>query len=205
VLDVAVHWIAAGCSTHALALEIQRSAARVADLVAAVKRFTYMDSRTGSEETVVDSGLRDTIRVLSSKAKARGVTVRLDVEPDLPPVRANGDELNQVWMNLIDNALDAAPSGGSVVVDVRREVDHLAVRVTDDGPGIPADLVDRIFDPFFTTKPPGQGTGLGLEITRRLVRQFHGEIMVDARPGRTTFCVCLPVADLRTPAPPVQA
>jgi len=205
MLDVAVRFIATGCSTRALALEIQRSATRVADLVAAVKRFTYMDSRTGSAETVVDSGLRDTIRVLSSKGKARGVTVRLDVEPDLPTVRANGDELNQVWMNLIDNALDAAPTDGAVTVDVRRDVDHVVVRVTDDGPGIPADLVDRIFDPFFTTKPPGQGTGLGLEITRRLVRHFHGEIAVDSRPGRTTFCVRLPVAESLPSRPPVHS
>ncbi len=195
VLEAAVRWIAAGCSTHSLAMEIEDSAARIADLVAAVKRFTYMDSLSGPEPMDVVPGLRDTIRVMASKAKGKGVAVALEAEPDLPQVRATGDELNQVWMNLIDNALDAAPREGSVAVDVRRELDRLAVRITDDGPGIPEDLVHRIFDPFFTTKPPGQGTGLGLDITRRLLHRYRGEVTVESHAGGTTFCVRLPVAE----------
>jgi signal transduction histidine kinase len=195
-LEAAVRWIAAGCSARSLAIEIQDSAARIADLVAAVKRFTYMDTRSGLELVAIEPGLRDTVRVMASKAKSKGVAVTLSVEPELPAVRANGGELNQVWMNLIDNALDAAPKDGAVTVDVRRELDLVAVRVTDDGPGIPERDVARIFDPFFTTKPPGQGTGLGLDITQRLVRRYRGEVTVDSQPGRTTFCVRLPVADV---------
>jgi len=194
-LEAAVHWIAAGCSTHALAMEIENAATRIADLVAAVKRFTYMDSMAGPEPVDVAPGLRDTIRVMASKARSKGVAVTLDVAANVPPVRATGGELNQVWMNLLDNAIDAAPKDGSVTVDVRMELDRLAVCVTDDGPGIPDDVVARIFDPFFTTKPPGEGTGLGLDITRRLVRRYRGEVTVDSRPGRTTFCVRLPVAE----------
>jgi signal transduction histidine kinase len=192
VLDAAVRWIAAGCSTHSLVMEIQNAAARIADLVAAVKRFTYMDSLAGPDLIDVEPGLRDTIRVMASKAKSKGVGVSIEVEPGLPPVVATGSELNQVWMNLIDNALDAAPGSGSVTVTVRAELDRVAVRVTDDGPGIPDEVRSRIFDPFFTTKPPGQGTGLGLDITRRLVHQHRGEVTVESRPGRTTFCVRLP-------------
>lgn len=192
VLEAAVRWIAAGCSTHSLAVEIQDSAARIADLVAAVKRFTYMDSLAGPELVEVEPGLRDTVRVAASKARSKGVAVTLDVEQELPLVRANGSELNQVWLNLIDNALDAAPEAGTVTVDVRQELDRVAVRVTDDGPGIPEDVLPRIFDPFFTTKPPGQGTGLGLDITRRLLRRYQGDVTVESRPGRTTFCVRLP-------------
>jgi len=192
VLEAAVRWIAAGCSTHALAVEIQDSAARIADLVAAVKRFTYMDSRAGPELVDVEPGVRDTIRVAAAKARSKGVAVTLEVEQKLPPVRATGGELNQVWLNLVDNALDAVPEGGTVAVDIRRELDRVAVRVTDDGPGIPEDVLPRIFDPFFTTKPPGQGTGLGLDITRRLLREYRGDITVESRPGRTTFCVLLP-------------
>ncbi len=197
-LDAAVRWIAAGCSTHALATEIEGAAARIADLVAAVKRFTYMDSMAGPEPVDVEPGLRDTIRVMAAKARAKGVAVTLNVAPNVSPVRATGGELNQVWMNLLDNALDAAPKDGAVTVDVRMELDRVVVCVSDDGPGIPEDVVARIFDPFFTTKPPGQGTGLGLEITRRLVRRYRGEVTVDSRPGRTTFCVRLPMAE---PAP----
>ncbi|HKI95124.1 MAG TPA: ATP-binding protein [Gemmatimonadales bacterium] len=193
-LEAAVRWIAAGCATHALAMEIENAATRIADLVAAVKRFTYMDNMAGPEPMDLEPGLRDTIRVMASKARSKGVAVTLDVAPNLPPVRVTGGELNQVWMNLLDNALDAAPKGGSVTVNVRRNLDRLAVRITDDGPGIPADVMARIFDPFFTTKPPGEGTGLGLEITRRLIRRYRGEVTVESRPGRTTFCVQLPVA-----------
>jgi len=113
------------------------------------------------------------------------------VEPDLPDVRGIGGELNQVWLNLIDNALDAIPEGGHVDISAGRELDQVVVSVADDGSGIPPDVLPRIFDPFFTTKPPGQGTGLGLDIGRRLLRRYHGDISVDSRPGRTEFRVTL--------------
>jgi len=202
VLDAAVRWVAAGCASHALALEIRDATARIADLVAAVKRFTYMDSQAGPELVAVEPGLRDTIRVLASKAKAKGVAVAVTAAPGLPPVLATGSELNQVWMNLIDNALDAAPPDGVVTVDVGTELDFIAVRVTDDGPGIPEDVLPKIFDPFYTTKPPGEGTGLGLEIARRLVHRYRGEIKVESRPGRTTFCVRLPAGVPAAASPP---
>lgn len=190
-LGAALDWIAASCSTHALAVDIERAATRIHDLVAAVKRFTHMDNLAGPEFVPVEDGLRDTIRVVASKAKSKAATVRIDVEPDLPNVRAAGGELNQIWLNLIDNALDAIPESGHIDISARRELDHVVVRVVDDGPGIPPDVLPRIFDAFFTTKPPGQGTGLGLDITRRLLRRFQGDVTVDARPGRTEFRVSL--------------
>jgi signal transduction histidine kinase len=106
-------------------------------------------------------------------------------------VRASSGELNQVWLNLIDNALDAIVESGQIEVSARRELDHVVVRVVDDGPGIPPEVQAQIFDPFFTTKPPGQGIGLGLEVTRRLIRRYRGDIAVDSRPGRTEFRVSL--------------
>jgi signal transduction histidine kinase len=190
-LDAALRWIAAGCTTHALALDIERAATRIYELVAAVKKFTYMDNLAGPESIDVESGLRDTIRVVASKAKSKGVAVTLDIEPDLPPAYATGGELNQVWLNLIDNALDAAPESGHLEISARKELDRVVVRVIDDGPGIPPGIMQKIFDPFFTTKPPGQGTGLGLDIARRLLRRYHGDIAVDSRPGRTEFRVSL--------------
>jgi signal transduction histidine kinase len=192
-LNAALRWLAAGCATRSLATDIEHAATRIYELVAAIKKFTYMDHRAGSESVDVEPGLRDTLRVLASKAKSKSAAVALDIGAGLPRVCANGGELNQVWLNLIDNALDAIPEGGRIEVGARRERDRVVVRVVDNGAGIPADALPQIFDAFFTTKPPGQGTGLGLEIARRLVRRYHGDIAVQSRPGRTEFRVSLPV------------
>ena len=191
-LEAVLRWIAVACETHSLAADLERAATRIHELVAAVKRFTQMDNPAEPDAVVVETGLRDTIRVLASKAKAKGAAITLDVEPDLPRVRASSGELNQVWLNLIDNALDAIVESGKIDVSARRELDHVVVRVVDDGPGIPPEVQAQIFDPFFTTKAPGQGIGLGLEVTRRLVRRYRGDIAVDSRPGRTEFRVSLP-------------
>ena len=194
-LSAALRWIAASCATGSLAIDIDQAATRIYELVTAVKKFTFMDNLAGPEFVDVEAGLRDTIRVLASKAKSRGATITLDVQADLPRVHANGGELNQVWLNLIDNALDAVPESGSIEISADIELDRVVVRVVDDGPGIPTDALPRIFDPFFTTKPPGQGTGLGLEITRRLVRRYRGDIYVKSVPDRTEFCVSLIVEE----------
>jgi signal transduction histidine kinase len=191
VLDAALHWISAGCATQALARDIEHAASRIHDLVAAVKRFTYMDTATGPEPLDVAVGLRDTVRVLAAKARDRSAAVTMDIAPDLPRAHAIGSELNQVWLNLLDNALDAVAPSGRVTVGASTENDRVVVRVVDDGHGIPPDVLPRIFDPFFTTKPPGHGTGLGLEITRQLVRQSNGDITVQSRPGHTEFRVSL--------------
>ena len=133
----------------------------------------------------------DTIAVLSGKARAKFVEVRADLSPNLPRVFASGAELNQVWANLIDNAIDAVPASGHVEVTAGRELDRVVVRIVDDGPGIPDAALPRIFDPFFTTKEVGQGTGLGLDIVRRLVQRQAGEIEVESRTGHTVFTVSL--------------
>jgi signal transduction histidine kinase len=161
--------------------------------VAAVKGFTQLDRDTAAQPTDVGQGLSDTLTMLRAKVKGKSATVTVAVAPDLPPVMAYGGELNQVWLNLIDNALDAAPPGSRVDVSADREGDKLVVRIVDNGPGIPDSALPRIFDPFFTTKPVGQGTGLGLDIVRRLVKRHDGEIEVESRPGRTVFTVSLPI------------
>jgi signal transduction histidine kinase len=138
-------------------------------------------------------GLQDTRTVLASRARAKSVRFTLDVAPDVPRVEAVGGELNQVWANLIENALDAVAPGGEVAVTVEREGNDVVVKVVDDGPGIPPEIRSRVFEPFFTTKAVGQGTGLGLDIARRLVLQSRGSIDVQSRPGRTEFRVSLPV------------
>jgi signal transduction histidine kinase len=150
-----------------------------------------MDKLAGPESVEVEAGIRDTLKILDSKVKSKNASVALDIEPGLPRVRATGGELNQVWMNLIDNALDAIAESGRIDIRARRELDRVLVRVVDNGPGIAPETLPRIFDPFFTTKPPGQGTGLGLDMSRRLVRRYDGDISVDSRPGLTEFRVSL--------------
>ncbi|MGD2046114.1 MAG: ATP-binding protein [Gemmatimonadota bacterium] len=196
-LDVTLRWLATDCSTSTLATDIERAATRISDLVGAIKRFTHMDNLAGPESVDVEPGLRDTLRVIASKSKSKGATVSLDIAPDLPCVRANGGELNQIWLNLIDNALDAINEGGRIDIRAELELDHVVVRVVDDGPGIPPEVLPHIFDPFVTTKPPGQGTGLGLEIALRLARSYQGDITVESEPGRTEFAVSLPLDEAK--------
>lgn len=190
-LDTALHWIATACTAESLVHDIEDAATRIHDLVAAIKRFTYMDTASGPEPVDIGAGLKDTVRVLAAKARARGASVSVDVPVDLPRAHAIGSEMNQVWLNLLDNALDAVTQGGHVTLRARAERGRIEVRITDDGAGIPSDVLPQIFDPFFTTKPPGQGTGLGLEITRQLVQQSQGTITVESQPGHTEFCISL--------------
>ena len=194
-LNAALRWAAAGCSVRSLASEIQEAARRISGLVTAIKGFTHMDQANVPESVDLTRGLDDTVAVLKAKARSKSAAVVVDVEPGLPPARGFVGELNQVWANLIDNALDAIPAAGRVEVRANREDGHVVVRVVDNGPGIPPEVRDRIFDPFFTTKPMGQGTGLGLDIVRRLVGHNDGEITVESRPGRTEFRVALPIAE----------
>jgi signal transduction histidine kinase len=194
-MNAVLRWAASGCAVRGLASEIQEAAIRVSGLVAAVKGFTHMDQATVAGPVDLTPSLDNTVAVLKSKARKKRVAVAVDVEPGLPRVRGFAGEFNQIWANLIDNALDAVPDSGRVEVTARRERQGVVVRVIDNGAGIPADIRERIFDPFFTTKPVGQGTGLGLDIVWRLVRHNDGEIEVESKPGRTEFRVSLPVAE----------
>src|SRR5512140_492075 len=192
-LEATLRWLVAGCATSQLASQIETAATRIHNLVAAVKGFTYMDQATMPKPVDIGKGLSDTLAVLNAKARGKSVSVSLDVPADLPRVSGFGGELNQVWANLVDNALDAARS--RVAVAAERRAGSVVVRVVDDGPGLPAEIRERVFDPFFTTKPVGQGTGLGLDIARRIVRKHQGDIEVDSRPGHTEFRVALPLEE----------
>ncbi|HEY7290388.1 MAG TPA: ATP-binding protein [Vicinamibacterales bacterium] len=194
-LNAAVRWAATGCSARHLTSEIQEAATRIATLVAAIKGFTHMDQASVAEPVEIGRGLENTVAVLRSKARGKSATVTVEIDPGLPRVRGFAGELNQIWSNLIDNALDAVPTGGHVNVRAAVERRQVIVHVIDDGPGIPDDIAGRIFDPFFSTKPVGLGTGLGLDIVRRLVTHNDGEIAVESRPGRTVFRVALPTAE----------
>jgi signal transduction histidine kinase len=185
--------IATGQTVRQLTAEIDAAASRIHSLVAAVKGFTYVNQQATLQPVAIGRGLSDTITVMRPKARSKSVEVELHVPPELPDVEGYGGELNQVWANLVDNAIDAAP-GGHVRIDAESLDGKVIVRVVDDGAGIPADVSQRIFDPFFTTKEIGQGTGLGLDIARRIVQRHHGAIDVHSAPGRTEFRVTLPVS-----------
>ncbi len=194
-LDATLRWAASGCSVRALASEIQDAAMRISGLVTAVKGFTHMDQGVSAEPVDLAQNLANTVTVLRAKAREKSIAVSLTVDPDLPAAVGFVGELNQVFSNLIDNALDAAPKNGHVEVTAMRDKQRVVVRVVDDGPGIPPDVKSRMFDLFFTTKPVGKGTGIGLDLVRRLLAHNNAQIEVDSIPGRTEFRVLLPSVD----------
>jgi signal transduction histidine kinase len=194
-LEVIVRWAAAGCSVHQLASDIRDAATRISALVSAVKGFTHMDQDLAPEPVDLRTSLGNTVTVLNAKAREKSAAITVSVPADLPKARGFIGELNQIWANLIDNALDAIPKGGRVDVAAERSQGGVVVRVIDNGPGIPAEILDHLFEPFFTTKAVGQGTGLGLEIVQRLVKHNDANIEIESTPGRTEFRVTLPIAE----------
>ena len=185
--------MASAQTVRQLAGEIETAASRIHSLVAAVKGFTYVNQQATLQPVAIGRGLSDTVTVLRSKARSKAVAVDIAVPLDLPAVDGYGGELNQVWANLLDNAIDATP-GGHVRIEASADSGHVAVRIIDDGPGIPEAIRNRIFDPFFTTKDVGQGTGLGLDIARRIVQRHQGTIDLHTSTSGTQFCVMLPVS-----------
>ena len=191
---VAIRWVASGCAARIASNQIEAATGRIHDLVAAVKGFTFMDREGVPEQVDIARGLVDTVALMESKARTKFAALRVETAENLPRVEGFGSELNQVWQKLVDNALDAVDERGSVTVTAASRTNSVLVRVADDGPGIPEDIRSRVFDPFFTTKPIGKGTGLGLDIARRIVQLHRGDIDFTSQPGRTVFRVRLPVA-----------
>jgi signal transduction histidine kinase len=195
--DAALRWVAATLSAGRLAGELQEATERISALVGAVKRYAYMD-RGGVVEVDLHEGLETTLTVLGHKLKHTTIEVRRAYDRELPQLTVHGSELNQVWTNLLDNALDALDGSGTITIATSADGDCAVVEIADDGPGIPADLVPRIFDPFFTTKDVGSGTGLGLATVRQIVADRHdGSVAVASEPGRTVFTVRLPFGTKR--------
>jgi signal transduction histidine kinase len=194
-LGATIHWLAAAASSARLIEEVEQSATRISDLVQAIKEYTYMD-RAPMQEIDLHAGLDNTLLIFGHRLK-QGIAVSREYERDLPPICAYGGELNQVWTNLIDNAIDAMDGTGQLTVRTLREGDSAVVEIADDGPGIAPEIQSRIFEPFFTTKDVGEGSGLGLDIVYRIVRRHEGDIRVESRPGDTRFTVRLPVGGAR--------
>ena len=194
ILGDAVHWVAYALDTEQLMDEIEDATTRISTLVGAAKQYSQMDRATHADIDVHE-GLKSTMMMLKHKITAPGnITVVKDFAEGLPRVPAYPAELNQVWTNLIDNAVQAMPDGGTLTIRTRLEPDDVLVEIGDTGTGIPKDLQERIFEPFFTTKPVGEGTGLGLDISYRVIAQRHGgDLRVQSVPGDTRFQVRLPL------------
>ena len=171
--------------------EIEISTKRISYLVQAVKEYSYMD-QAAMKEVDLHQGLENTLTILNHKLKG-GITVVREYDESLPKICAFGGELNQIWTNLIANAIEAMRGKGKLRVRTRRDLDRVLVEIGDNGPGIPPDVLPHIFEPFFTTKGVGEGTGMGLDTVGRIVRNHHGEIQVTSHPGDTRFQVYLPL------------
>ena len=175
-----------------LANEIKTGTARISELVKAIKEYSYMD-QASVQDVDVHKALESTILILTYKLKKKNIQIVRDYDDALPKIKAFGSELNQVWTNLIVNAVEAMSEGGTLKVRTKREPKHIMVEVRDTGSGIPSNIRSRIFEPFFTTKAVGEGTGLGLDTVARIVRKHRGNIRFESKPGDTCFQVRLPV------------
>jgi signal transduction histidine kinase len=185
--------IAASVEVATLLNEIESGTSRISDLVRAIKEYTYMDQTPLQNVDVVKS-LETTLTILNHKLK-HGVSVKRDYQRIPLLVNSFGSELNQVWTNLIDNAIDAMHGEGELRVRTYRDENCVVVEIADNGPGIPADVQPHMFEPFFTTKGVGEGTGLGLDTVQRIVKKHRGDIQISSKPGDTRFQVWLPLAD----------
>ena len=190
-LEPGLEWVASTLSTAALLSEIKDSTGRVSALVGAVKSYTQLD-RASLQLIDVTEGIDSTLVILGHKLDG-GITIVRDYATDVPRIEANPGELNQVWTNLIDNAIDAMDGRGTLRLSTRADPNDVVVEIGDTGPGMPPDVQARAFEPFYTTKDVGKGTGLGLDISRRIiVERHHGQIRIDSRPGQTVLRVHLP-------------
>jgi signal transduction histidine kinase len=188
-------WINQVMNTEKLVCDIEEAAKRINTLVTSVKGYTHMDQAPEKQRVDVHIGIRNTLTMLNHKLKKNNIKLVETFQQDLPKANIFVSEMNQVWTNIIDNAIDALEGRSDGVLEIRTQKDRefILVRVIDNGPGIPEDIKDKIFDPFFTTKPIGKGTGLGLEVVQQIITQHNGKIDVSSEPGRTEFTICFPI------------
>lgn len=187
-----ITWLGHTLTVTELLDSVEQSTKRVSDLVTAFKEYTYMDRAPVVEDVDLQRGLETTLKVLNHKLK--NINVVRDYDPALPRVMGNGSDLNQVWTNLIDNACDAMKGEGTLQIITRNENVFAMVEITDSGSGIPPEILPHIFSPFYTTKGVGAGTGLGLDISYRIIQQHKATVEVQSEPGQTRFIVRIPVA-----------
>lgn len=194
-LSPVLNWVNNLLITEKMVEDIQESSKRIADLVNSVKIFTHMDRGTDKQYADIHIGINNTLTMLAHKIKKGNINLVKEFDETLPLINALIGELNQVWTNVIDNAIDAMEVKGKGILKIKTERDREFVQVSiiDDGQGISDEIKSRIFDPFFTTKEIGKGTGLGLEVVQRIIKQHNGSIKVNSKPGKTEFIICFPI------------
>ncbi len=189
-----IEWIDNVLTTEKMVGEIKDASSRISKLVNSVKSYSHMDRSDDFEQTDLHEGIHTTLNILNHKLKKNKVEIVEELDNELPAINAQPGELNQVWTNVIDNALDAMENdGGTLKIQTLKQADNAVVKITDSGPGIPEDVKNQIFDPFFTTKDVGKGTGLGLEVVMKIVEKHKGRVSVESVPGETTFEFCFPI------------
>ncbi len=187
------NWLNNVLITERMVGEIQNASSRISELVTSVKTYTHMDRSPDRVAADIHEGINSTLTMLNHKVKEKNIRVVKHYAENLPAIPLFVSEMNQVWTNLIDNAIDAMDREGTLTISTHTEQDHLRVDVEDTGSGIPPDIQASVFDPFFTTKGVGKGTGLGLDIARKIVEQHQGTIALESEPGHTQFTMCFPL------------
>ncbi len=186
-----ISWLGASFDTFSLLEEINQGAERISDIVKSLKSYVYLD-QAPIQSVDIHEGINNTLVMLRHKLK-EGIDVKRKYAESLPNIQAYGSELNQVWTNIIDNAIDAMNGKGEIIIKTRKDGEWVIVELEDNGPGIPEDIQEKIFSPFFTTKAVGKGTGLGLNISYKIIEKHSGDVKVFSKPGKTRFQVSLPV------------
>ncbi len=193
-----VGWLENLLILRRISTDLGDASARISTLVGAIKSHVHMDRTSDMQPTNINTDLENTLTLLGYKLRHKNIIVTKKFKEGLPEVPAYVGELNQVWTNIIDNAIYALPQGGELTIETCKEPKDLKVKIIDNGPGIPKEIQSRIFDPFFTTKKVGDGTGIGLDIVSRIIKRHNGDIKVYSEPGRTEFSICIPLENKDT-------
>lgn len=195
-LSPVIHWVGQVLTTEKLVTEIEDAAKRIHNLVSSIKSYTHMDQAPVKTREDIHKGIENTLTMLNHKIRKGNISVEKQYDQELPAAKFLISEMNQVWTNLIDNAIDAMEDSEKKVLTIKTSHNgpFINVDITDTGSGIPDEIKNKIFDPFFTTKAVGKGTGIGLEVVHQIVtRQHYGSVEVESKPGNTTFKICFPI------------
>ncbi len=192
-LEPVIQWLNNVLTTDRFVDEIEKSAERISNLVKSVKAYTHMDKAPEKSPADIHEGIDNTLTILAHKMKYKKIEVIKDYDSELPLVNCHVNELNQVWTNILDNAIDAIENEGTIKIKTYKDREFARIDISDTGVGIPEEIKNKIFDPFFTTKDIGKGTGLGLDIVLRIINNHNGIIKVDSERGNTKFAICIPI------------
>jgi signal transduction histidine kinase len=187
-------WLENLLSSELIIKDLEDASERISTLVGAIKSHVHMDRSGALEYTDIHKALEDTLILLGYKIRDKNIQIKKNFCTDMPEVEAYSGDLNQVWTNIIDNAIYAVPQNGEIIIQTTCDEKNITIQIADNGSGIPKEILSRVFDPFFTTKKVGEGTGIGLDIVQSVIHQHNGEVKVNSTPGKTEFIIKIPVS-----------